>query len=137
MRKYCQKQFWWRWKQWLQKFAKTFQSEMMDVEAYMAFSLKSFNAQISFYLLQTFVWQQMYFTKIIEEQKHPQQEDGCGNLHCILLCISAYPHICISVLKLLLVNGKFCIPCLVYLTRRCFLAVVNYWANPHTTQPFI
>ena len=69
---------------------------MIDVEAYMAFSLKSFNAQISFYLLQTFVWQQMYFTKIIEEQKHPQQEDGCGNLHCILLCISAYLYICLK-----------------------------------------
>ena len=40
------------------KFCKNFQSRMIDVEAYMAFSLKSFDANFPFNLLQ-----KMGFTK--------------------------------------------------------------------------
>ena len=63
----------------------------MDVEAYMAFSLKSFNAQISFNLFQTFFCKKMYFTEKLKNDKNPQQEDGRWNLHSLLLLISAYP----------------------------------------------
>ena len=111
MYKYCQKQLWWQWKQWLQKFAKTFQSGMIDVEAYMAFSLKSFNAKNSFNLLQ-----------FLQKKK--------------MMYVETYIVFKTFTCQFYKIVAKFFIPCLPDIVwcikRRCFLVIVNYQANPHT-----